>query len=176
MTVCLEHPSLPAFADALLDESESEDGLPLPISGWSLHRRVQRNGRAVIEINDETDDLMGLITSTTLPMLTVDAGWRGRGFAEDGTRHWWALAIGHASTNEDDPVVTFVRRIGARGYPRRTVVRTWRLQGLWIAAAPGQHTTVSCRQGPERRIRRLAPIPRLQDLPQRAAEGQSVLD
>jgi len=168
MTVCLERPIPHAFADALLDQSESPDGLPLPISGWSLHRRVQRNGRAVIEINDETDDLMGLITSTTLPMLTVDAGWRGRGPAEDGTRNWWALAIGHATTNEDDPVVTFVRRIGARGYPRRTVVRPWRLRGLWIAAAPGLHTSVICRQGPQRRIRRLAPIPRLQAVTQRA--------
>lgn len=94
-------------------------------------------------------------------MLTVDAAWRGRGYAVDGTRQWWALAIGHASTNDDDPLVTFARRVGPRGNARRTVVRASRLQGLWIAAAPGLHTTVACRQGPEHRIRRLAPTPRV---------------
>jgi len=63
---------------------------------------VQPNGRAVIEINDDTGDLIGLITSTTLPMLTVDAAWRGRAYLADGTHQSWALAIGHASADDDD--------------------------------------------------------------------------
>jgi hypothetical protein len=40
------------------------------------------------------------------------------------------------------------------------VVRPVLLQGLWIAAVPGLHTAVMCRQGPERRIQRLGPAPR----------------
>jgi hypothetical protein len=135
--------------------------MPLPISGWRLHQRVQPNGRAVIEINDHSGDLIGLITSTSVPMLSVDAAWRGRGLLADGTRQWWALAIGHASANDEDPAVTFTRRIGTRGDPRRTVVHPTRLHGLWIATVPGLHTAVACRQGPEHRIRRLAPVPRL---------------
>jgi hypothetical protein len=145
----------------VLDESDGPDGMPLPISGWRLCQRVQRNGRAVIEISDDTGDLIGLITSTSLSILSVDAAWRGRGQQVDGTRQWWALAIGHASAADEDPVVTFIRRVGPHGIPRRTVVRTSRLQGLWIAAAPGLHTAVICRQGPQHRIRRLAPVPRL---------------
>ena len=161
MTVCAIPQSLLTHADPLLDDPTSPGGMPLPISGWSLTWREQRNGRTVIEINDDTDDLVGLVTSTSLPMLTVDGAWRGRGHNVDGTRRWWALAIGHASATSDDPTVTFTRRIGAHGRPHRTVVVPQRLHGLWIAAAPGLHTTVTCRQGPEHRTRRLAPIPRL---------------
>jgi len=71
MTVRAIFPSLAAPSDALLDESASPDGTPLPLSGWRLRRRLQPNGRAVIEIADETDDLIGLITSTHLPILSV---------------------------------------------------------------------------------------------------------
>jgi hypothetical protein len=49
---------------------------------------------------------------------------------------------------------------GPHGNPRRTIVRPALLQGLWIAAVPGLHTTITCRQGPEHRIRRLDPVPR----------------
>jgi hypothetical protein len=160
MTVRAISMSYPTPPGALLDESASPHGTPLPLSGWRLRRRVQPNGRAVIEIADETDDLIGLITSTDLPILSVDAAWRGRARLADGARQWWALAIGHAPATDDEPAVTFTRRLGARGNARRTVVRPSRLQGLWIAAAPGVHTTVSVRQGPEHRIRRLAPVPR----------------
>jgi hypothetical protein len=135
------------------------DGVALPISGWRLRQRPQRNGRVAIEINDATGDLVGLITSTNLPMLSVDGGWRGRAYLADGTRRWWALAIGHATASNEDPAVTFTRRLGPHGNPRRTVVRPVLLQGLWIAAVPGLHTTVTCRQGPERRIQRLGPAP-----------------
>jgi hypothetical protein len=161
MTVYAISPSIPAPSGALLDASAGPDGMPLPISGWRLHQRVQPNGRAVIEIDDDTGDLIGLITSTSLPMVSVDAAWRGRGHLADGTRQWWALAIGHASAGDDDLTITFTLRRGPHGNARRTVVRPSRLQGLWIAAVPGLHTAVTCRQGPERRIRRLAPVPRL---------------
>jgi hypothetical protein len=153
--------SVPASTHALLDdEAASVDGTALPISGWRLRQRLQRNGRVAIEINDDTGDLVGLITSTNLPMLSVDGAWRGRANPADGTRRWWALAIGHATISNDDPAVTFTRGLGPHGNPRRTVVRPALLDGLWVAAVPGLHTTVTCRQGPEQRIRRLGPVPR----------------
>jgi hypothetical protein len=161
MTAYALPPNDPTLSDILLREAQFGDGAALPIPGWSLYQRIQPNGRAVIEIKDDTDDLVGLITSTSVQMLTVDAAWRGWNFTVDGTRRWWALAIGHASAMDADLMVTFTRRIGPHGSPRRTMMRPARLNGLWIAAAPGLHTSITCRQGPEHRIRRLAPAPRL---------------
>jgi hypothetical protein len=130
--------------------------------GWRIHQGLQRNGRAAIEVTDDTGELIGLIASTDLAMLSIDAAWRGRSTRSDGTRRWWALAIGHASVGEVDPVVIFTRRVGARGqagHPSRTLVRPSLWRGLWIAAAPGLHTTITAEQGPEHRIRRLSPAP-----------------
>jgi hypothetical protein len=161
MTAYAMPPNDPTLSDILLHEAQFEGGTALPIAGWSMHRRTQSNGRSVVEITDDTDDLVGLVTSTTVPTLTVDAAWRGWGRTVDGTRRWWALALGHASTNDEDPLVTFTRHIGPHGSARRTVVRPSRSHGLWVAAAPGLHTSITCRQGPEHRIRRLTPVPRL---------------
>jgi hypothetical protein len=61
---------------------------------------------------------------------------------------------------DDDPALTFTRRLGPHGNPRRTIVRPALLQGLRIAAVPGLHTMITCLQGPEHRIRRLGPVPR----------------
>jgi hypothetical protein len=144
----------------LLDDAASLDGTVLPLSGWRLRQRLQRNGRAAIEISDDTGDLVGVITSTNLPMLTVDGAWRGVAHLGDGSRRWWALAIGHATASDDDPAVTFTRRLGPHRNPVRSVVRPAQLRGLWIAAMPGLHTAVICIQGPEQRIRRLGPVPR----------------
>jgi hypothetical protein len=160
MTVCAISPSAPASTPALLDEAPCLDGAALPISGRRLRQRLQRNGRVAIEINDDTGDLVGLITSTTLPMPSLDGAWRGRTHVADGTPRRWALAIGHATSSDDDPAVTFTRRLGPHASPRRSVVRPTLLQWLWTAAIPGLHTTVTCRQGPEQRIRSLGPVPR----------------
>jgi hypothetical protein len=161
MTVCVISPNVPATTHALIDEAVSlGETRALPISGWRIRQRLQRNGRVAIEISDDTGDLVGLITSTNLPMLSVDGAWRGRTHLADGTRRWWALAIGHATTSDDDPAVTFTRRLGPHANPRRTIVRPALRHGLWIAAVPGLHTTITCRQGPEHRIRRLGPVPR----------------
>jgi hypothetical protein len=161
MTACAILPNDPPLSDILLHEAQFGDGAALPIAGWSLHQRVQPNGRAVIEIKDDSDDLVGLITSMSVPMLTVDAAWRGWSYTVDGRRRWWALAIGHASTNDEESLVTFTRRIGPRGSRRLTVTRPSRVHGLWIAAAAGLHTSITYRQGAEHRIRRVAPVPRL---------------
>ena len=58
MTLPATSPSLASLPRALLDASAAPDGTPLPISGWRLRQRVQPNGRAVIEINDDTGDLI----------------------------------------------------------------------------------------------------------------------
>jgi hypothetical protein len=158
MTVCATTETVPALTDVVFADA-TQDGTLLPVSAWRLHWRVQRNGRAVIEIADDAGDLVGLLTSARLPMLSVDAGWRGSGYDASGIRQPWALAIGHAYANVEEPVVTFTRPIRHRGNPRTTVVRPALLQGLRIAAVPGSYTRISCRQGPENRIRRLTPIP-----------------
>lgn len=142
---------------------DSADDIPLPLDGWQLRHRLPPNGRAVVEISDATGDLVGLIMSTDLPMLSVDAAWRGIGHDSAGLRRWWALAIGHASPDDDDePVITFRRRAEPQQPPHRAVVRPVRIRGLWIASAPGLYTTVSCRHGNERTVRRLATHPSLE--------------
>lgn len=147
--------SLPAASSGRsLDRA---DGISLPLDGWELRHRVQPNGRTVVEVTDPTDDLVGLVVSTDLPMLSVDAAWRGMGHDSDGARQWWALAIGHASPDDDDePVVTFRRRAARHQPPHHADVRPVRIHGLWIATAPGLFTTVSCRHGTDRAARRLA--------------------
>jgi hypothetical protein len=110
----------------------------------------------VLEIIEDTGDLVGLIASTSLPMLSVDAAWRGMGHDSDGTRRWWALAVGHDSGEDgDEPLVTFSRRAAAHVRPRRVVVRPRRTQGLWIASVPGLYTAVSCQHGSQHAVRRL---------------------
>jgi hypothetical protein len=139
------------------------DGIPLPLDGWQFRHRVPPNGRAVVEILDDTGDLIGLLMSTDLPMLSVDAAWRGIGHDSDGARQWWALAIGHASPDDDhEPVVTFRRRAEPHHSPHRAVVRPVRIRGLWIASAPGLYTTVSCRHNNEHTVRRLATHPSIE--------------
>lgn len=138
------------------------DAGPAIGTGWQVHYEHQRSGRAAIEVTDDTGELIGLVASTDLAMLSIDAAWRGRRTVSDGTRQWWALAIGHASVGQEDPVVTFTRRVGARGrrgHPIRTLVRPALWRGLWIATAPGLHTTITAEQGMDYRIRRLAPAP-----------------
>jgi hypothetical protein len=126
------------------------------MDGWHLRHRVQANGRAVIEITDDLSDLAALITSTTLPMLSVDAAWRGHGRDADGTQQWWAFAIGHASATEvDGPVVTFTRQAGRHQLRRRAVVQPLQTRGLWIASVPGLYTAVSCHQDSRHTVRRL---------------------
>ncbi|MDT7551048.1 MAG: hypothetical protein QOE84_3442 [Actinomycetota bacterium] len=142
----------PASNRTLLETDDS----PLPIDGWHLRHRVQANGRSLIEISDALGDLAALIMSTNLPMLSVDAAWRGRGYDAQGTQQWWALAIGHASVSDaHEPVVTFTRRAGRHQRLRRTTVQPVRTRGLWIASVPGLYTAVSCRQEVRYTVRRL---------------------
>jgi hypothetical protein len=156
MTIDTMEPIVSSSALIALEESVRPSGAHLPISAWNLQTRVQPNGRTVAEISNDLGSLEGLVTSTRLAILSVDGAWRGRGYNTNAQLQWWALAVGRASASDDEPTVTFTRRVGHRGSPRRTVLRPTLFHGLWVAAIPGLYTTVSCEQGPRFRIRRLA--------------------
>lgn len=116
----------------------------LAVSGWCIRRHVQPDGRAVIEVSDETGVLTGLVVGTRLPIVSADAGWRGISRAAGGARQWWALAIGHVPAGAGPPAVTFTRgRPGSR-HARRATVRPALMGGLWVAAVLGRFTTVRC--------------------------------
>ena len=134
----------------------------LPAGGWQVGFRAQHDGRTVIEVTGQDGSLAGLVASSRLPILSVDAGWCGAASERDGGRRWWALAIGHVPAGQGQPSVTFTRRLpGAR----RTAVRPdavdglWvTVDGLWVAAAAGRYTAVRCAAGPVTLTRRLRPV------------------
>ena len=134
----------------------------LPAGGWQVGFRAQRDGRTVIEVTGQDGSLAGLVASSRLPILSVDAGWCGAAREPDGGRRWWALAIGHVPAGQGQPSVTFTRRLPG---PRRTAARPdavdglWvTLDGLWVAAAAGRYTAVRCAAGPVTLTRRLRPV------------------
>jgi hypothetical protein len=122
----------------------------LPAGGWQVGFRVQRDGRTVVEVTDADGTLAGLVASSRLPILSIDAGWRGctRDLAGDG--RWWALAIGHVPAEAGQPSVTFTRARGAIPHGRRpaaalprAVDGLWVVRdGLWVAAAAGHYSLV----------------------------------
>jgi len=118
-----------------------------------LRTRRQANGRLVVEIYDATD-LIGLVASTSLEIISIDGAWRGLAIGPDGNRLCWALAIGH-TIGPSLPSVTFARRL-RQGRQHRLAVAPLVVDGIWVAMATGLHTTVSLRQASRHRVRRLA--------------------
>ena len=116
----------------------------LAVSGWRIRWRLQPDGRTVIEVCDETGVLTGLVVGTRLPIVSADAGWRGKARSADGAKWWWALAIGHAPAGTGRPAVTFTRGMLGSRRARRATVRPATMGGLWVAAVPGRYTTVCC--------------------------------
>ncbi len=133
-----------------------------PAGGWQAGFRAQHDGRTVIEVTGQDGALAGLVASSRLPVLSADAGWCGAAREPDGSRRWWALAIGHVPAGQDQPSVTFTRRRpGARpAAPRPDAVDgLWvTVDGLWVAAAAGRYTAVRCAAGPVTLTRRLRPV------------------
>jgi hypothetical protein len=145
----------------------SEVWVQLAVIGWRICWRLQPDGRTVIEVCDETGVLTGLVVGTRLPIVSADAGWRGKARGTDGAKWWWALAIGHALAGTGRPAVTFTRGIPGRRRARRTIVHPTTMGGLWVAAVTGRYTTVCCQlTSPEpahltaaaQRACRLAPV------------------
>jgi hypothetical protein len=145
----------------------SEVWVQLAVIGWRICWRLQPDGRTVIEVCDETGVLTGLVVGTRLPIVSADAGWRGKARGADGAKWWWALAIGHALAGTGQPAVTFTRGMPGSRRTRPTIVRPATMGGLWVAAVSGRYTTVCCQPtSPEpahltaaaQRACRLAPV------------------
>ena len=122
----------------------------LPAGGWQVGFRVQRDGRTVVEVTDTDGTLAGLVASSRLPILSIDAGWRGCTRDPAGDRRWWVLAIGHVPAEAGQPSVTFTRRGSGIPHGRRpsaalprAVEGLWVARdGLWVAAAAGHYSLV----------------------------------
>ena len=139
----------------------------LPAGGWQVGFRVQRDGRTVVEVTDPDGTLAGLVASSRLPILSIDAGWRGCTRDPAGDRRWWVLAIGHVPAEAGQPSVTFTRR--GSGIPRgrrpsaalpRAVEGLWVARdGLWVAAAAGHYSLVRLTAQSTTHLQRLQPVP-----------------
>jgi hypothetical protein len=139
----------------------------LPAGGWQVGFRVQRDGRTVVEVIDAGGTLVGLVASSRLPILSIDAGWRGCTRDPAGDRRWWALAIGHVPAEAGQPSVTFTRARGALRPGRRPsaalprpVEGLWIARdGLWVAAAAGHYSLIQLTTHSSTRLQRLHPVP-----------------
>jgi len=141
----------------------------LPAGGWQVGFRVQRDGRTVVEVTDADGTLAGLVASSRLPILSIDAGWRGCTRDPAGDRQWWALAIGHVPVEAGRPSVTFTRARarGAVRYGRRPAAALPRAveglwvarDGLWVAATAGHYSQVRLTTPASTQLQRLHPVP-----------------
>jgi hypothetical protein len=138
----------------------------LPVGGWQVGFRVQRDGRTVVEVTDTDGTLAGLVASSRLPILSIDASWRGCTHDPAGDRRWWALAIGHVPAEAGQPSVTFTRGGGIWHARRpsaalpRAVEGLWIARdGLWIAAVAGHYSLVRLTAQSTTHLQRLQPVP-----------------
>jgi hypothetical protein len=138
----------------------------LPAGGWQVGFRVQRDGRTVVEVTDAGGTLAGLVASSRLPILSIDAGWRGCTRDPAGDRRWWALAIGHVPVEAGQPSVTFTRARGALRAGRRPSAALPRaVEGLWVAAAAGHYSLARLTTPASTQLLRLRPVPEPQVVP-----------
>ena len=123
----------------------------------------------MVEVTDAGGTLAGLVASSRLPILSIDAGWRGCTRDPAGDRRWWVLAIGHVPAEAGRPSVTFTRA-RARGVTRygrrpsaalpRAVEGLWvASDGLWVAAAAGHYSQVRLTTQASTQLQRLHPVP-----------------
>jgi hypothetical protein len=133
-----------AMTGTVVGRAGSEVCVRLAVSGWRIRWRLQPDGRTVIEVCDETGVLTGLVVGTRLPIVSADAGWRGKAYGADGAKWWWALAIGHALSGTGRAAVTFTRGMPGSRRVRCTTVLPAPIGGLWVAAVTGRYTTVCC--------------------------------
>lgn len=127
----------------------------IPLAGGWNARRVSDHGRTRVEVRDTGGGLVGLVSSTRLPIASVDGAWRGFDYAADGTRQWWALAVGHARPGAHVSL-TFSRLILNKRL-HRLIVTAEVSANLWIASVSGQFTTVTFHQGADEEVWRLRP-------------------
>jgi hypothetical protein len=117
----------------------------MPVGGWQLGLQAQPECRTLIEVTDSRGSLVGLIVSIQHQAPSIDEAWHGHVFGPSGRRQWWALAVGHAPTDEGQPTVTFARRTRHNGTTLlpESVDGLWLVHdGLWVAATTGRYTHV----------------------------------
>lgn len=134
----------------------------LPAGGWQVGFRAQPGGRTVVEVTDPGGSLVAHLTSAGAPVLSIHAGWAGATRGPDGSRTWWALAIGRVPADAGQPAVTFTRSAGRSHSDRKALPAAvdglWVVHdGLWIAAAAGRYHDVRLRVGSATRVQRLRP-------------------
>ena len=135
----------------------------MPAGGWHVGLRLQSDGRTVVEVTEEDGSLAGMVTSSRLPIVSVDAGWTGVSRASGGDRQFWALAIGHVPAGAGQPDVTFRRgqlggRLGRTTFPD-ALHGLWLVHdGLWVAIASGHYATVQLSVRSTVRTLRLKPV------------------
>jgi hypothetical protein len=125
-------------------------------SGWRIRWQRQPGGRTVIEVSDQDGTLAGLVASSSLPLVSVDGGWRGSSRGPGRGRQRWALAIGHAAGGA--VAVTFTRRWPGRQRTGCTTVHPAVVDGLWVAAVAGRYTAAWCHTPAATSALRLAPV------------------
>lgn len=162
MTISLNPPARLGSAGLSVTPFGPQLRVRVPAGGWQVGFRTQHEGRTVIDVTGPDGSLAGLVASSRLPILSVDAGWCGAARAPDGGRQWWALAIGHVPVGDGQPSVTFTRRLpGARtaASPSDAVDGHWvNVDGLRVAAAAGHYTAVRCAAGPVTLTQHLGPV------------------
>jgi hypothetical protein len=134
----------------------------LPAGGWQVGFRAQHDGRTVIKVTGQDGSLAGLVASSRLPILSVDAGWGGAARESDGGGRWWALAIGHVPAGRASRPSPLPAGCPARAAPRRGQM-PWTgsgslLTGCGSPPPPGRYTAVRCAAGPVTLTRRLRPV------------------
>ena len=140
--------------------ASEELGLP---GGWLL-RRPARSGCRGVELVDPDGTCLAALRTDTRPALTIEQAWRGLCCGPEAPG-WWALAIGRAEASPPLSVTFTGRRArrwrrDAAGGPVRTVVEPLVEDGLWVAAVPGLHFAVTCRQGTHAHVvRRIERVP-----------------
>ena len=137
----------------------------LPASGWQVSFRLQADGRTVLEVTDETGSLVRPMASTRLPIVSIDAGWRGIAREAGGGGPRWALAVGHVPAGDSQPAVIFTRWLPGAKRARSAMAQPdpsgglWTaVNGLWVAAAAGHYTVVRWTVGSTALARRLTPV------------------
>lgn len=118
----------------------------------------------MVEVTDAGGSLAGLVASTRLPLLSIDAGWCGsvprrwRGQAMVGAGDRACPGQGRPAGGDLYPPAASRGR-GHVLRPPDTVDGLWAAHdGLWVAAASGRYTLVRLSVGSATCVQRLHPV------------------
>jgi hypothetical protein len=114
--------------------TEVDDGrvtIPLPVSGFRVVVVNQTNGRVAVEVYNDDDQFVDVVSASPLGGAQIRVAIHGPG---------WTLAFGQASGSATSPLVRFLNRavLGGRG----TTVDPALVGRFWIAETPGRYNHV----------------------------------